>query len=141
MCIITWSKPLKGLTRSKLTWIDCTKLITCDKSSILNIANTVFMWGPRIFMTNTYLLCWRMDKDRNSMINWEEWRDFLLLQPNANWVDISRVWRHATVSIFLFSSCLYLHSLRSWLFDNWVYIHGKFCLLMLCILSWNNTSR
>jgi hypothetical protein len=38
-----------------------------------------------------------MDKDGDVKINWEEWRDFLLLQPSTNWEDISKVWHHATV--------------------------------------------
>ncbi|XP_019850971.1 PREDICTED: calcium-binding mitochondrial carrier protein SCaMC-3-like [Amphimedon queenslandica] len=38
----------------------------------------------------------KMDKDGDVKITWEEWRDFLLLHPNTNWKEISKVWRHAT---------------------------------------------
>jgi len=39
-----------------------------------------------------------MDEDKSNMINWEEFRNFLLLRPVTNIKDILHSWRHATVS-------------------------------------------
>ncbi len=39
-----------------------------------------------------------MDKDGNVKISWEEWRDFLILQPNTQLLSIFHTWSHATVS-------------------------------------------
>ena len=40
----------------------------------------------------------RMDKDKTLQINWNEWREFLLLQPISGIHDLVHYWRHATVS-------------------------------------------
>ena len=39
-----------------------------------------------------------MDQDGNVKISWEEWRDFLILQPNTNLKSIFNIWSHSTVS-------------------------------------------
>jgi solute carrier family 25 phosphate transporter 23/24/25/41 len=52
--------------------------------------------GIKVTDQNIRLLLEKMDKDGDVKINWEEWRDFLLLQPSTNWEDISKVWHHAT---------------------------------------------
>ena len=44
------------------------------------------------------LLLSRMDKDGNVQISWEEWREFLLLQPNTTVPSIFKIWSRATVS-------------------------------------------
>ena len=38
-----------------------------------------------------------MDKDGTLTISWEEWREYLLLQPVETVREIFRIWRHATV--------------------------------------------
>ena len=40
-----------------------------------------------------------MDKDKTNLINWDEFRNFLLLRPVTNIRDILSSWRHATVSL------------------------------------------
>ena len=42
----------------------------------------------------------RMDKDGNIRISWEEWRDYLLLQPHTSMKSIFQIWKHASVSTF-----------------------------------------
>ncbi|XP_062515568.1 calcium-binding mitochondrial carrier protein SCaMC-2-like [Corticium candelabrum] len=37
-----------------------------------------------------------MDKEGNLTISWDEWREYLLLQPVATVREIFRIWRHAT---------------------------------------------
>jgi solute carrier family 25 phosphate transporter 23/24/25/41 len=37
-----------------------------------------------------------MDKDGTLTISWEEWREYLLLQPVETVREIFRIWRHAT---------------------------------------------
>ena len=39
----------------------------------------------------------RMDKDGNVEISWEEWREYLLLQPHTSVHSIFRIWSHSTV--------------------------------------------
>lgn len=41
----------------------------------------------------------RMDKDETLLINWEEWREFLLFHPSASIHDIVHYWRHSTIDI------------------------------------------
>ena len=43
------------------------------------------------------LSCFRMDKDGNVLISWEEWRGYLLLQPHTSVQSIFE--SHATVSL------------------------------------------
>lgn len=51
-------------------------------------------------------VCWspvsvcvcRMDKDGNVEISWEEWREYLLLQPHTSVQSIFKIWSHSTVS-------------------------------------------
>lgn len=38
-----------------------------------------------------------MDKDGTLKINWNEWRNYLILSPSANLQDILHYWRHASV--------------------------------------------
>lgn len=40
----------------------------------------------------------KMDQDGNVKISWEEWRDFLILQPNTNLRFIFNIWSHSTFS-------------------------------------------
>lgn len=45
-----------------------------------------------------------MDLDGSLQIEWDEWRQFHLLNPHAhNIKDILKFWKHATVSVL--SSC------------------------------------
>ena len=39
----------------------------------------------------------RMDKDGNVEISWEEWREYLLLQPHTSVQSIFQIWSHSTV--------------------------------------------
>lgn len=64
---------------------------------LINCTVTLTIYSSSIFLFSLL----RMDKDGDVKITWEEWRDFLLLHPNTNWKEISKVWRHATVSIYL----------------------------------------
>ena len=61
-----------------------------------------------------------MDKDGNVRVSWEEWRDFLLLQPHTSMKDIFRIWSHATVEYMSCSLPAFpatgLH--REWLLDS-----------------------
>ncbi len=43
----------------------------------------------------------RMDKDGNVRISWEEWREYLLLQPHTSVSSIFKIWSHSTVSRLL----------------------------------------
>ena len=38
-----------------------------------------------------------MDKDGTLKIDWNEWRNYLILSPSANLQDILHYWRHASV--------------------------------------------
>ena len=42
----------------------------------------------------------RMDKDETLKINYDEFREYLLLHPSSNIWDIVHYWRHASVSNF-----------------------------------------
>lgn len=42
-----------------------------------------------------------MDQDGSLHISFNEWRDFLLLAPSDNILDIIKYWRHSTVSLTL----------------------------------------
>ena len=42
-------------------------------------------------------VCDRMDKDGTLKIDWEEWRNYLLLSATANLHDMLHYWRHASV--------------------------------------------
>eukprot|EP00731_Ephydatia_muelleri_P024676 Em0016g947a len=42
-------------------------------------------------------LLMKMDKDGNVRISWEEWREFLLLQPDTNIKSIFKYWSHGSV--------------------------------------------
>lgn len=39
-----------------------------------------------------------MDKDGTLKVDWNEWRNYLLLHPSSDLRDIYAYWRHATVS-------------------------------------------
>ena len=55
----------------------------------------------------------RMDLDGSLQIEWDEWRQFHLLNPHAhNIKDILKFWKHATVSVLLLQN-LFLKYLRS----------------------------
>lgn len=41
----------------------------------------------------------RMDKDGSLNIDYDEWRDFLLLAPSSDLHELVKYWRHSTVSI------------------------------------------
>ena len=45
-----------------------------------------------------------MDKDDTLLINWNEWRDYLLMHPSSDITEIVHFWRHAMVSI---QCCIY----------------------------------
>ncbi|XP_064395552.1 mitochondrial adenyl nucleotide antiporter SLC25A24-like [Halichondria panicea] len=40
----------------------------------------------------------KMDKDGNVAISWEEWRGYLILQPNTTVSSIFKIWSHATAA-------------------------------------------
>ena len=42
----------------------------------------------------------RMDKDNTLKIDWNEWRNYLILSPTTNIHDILHYWRHASVGCF-----------------------------------------
>lgn len=44
------------------------------------------------------LLFFRMDRDETLLINYDEWRAFLLFNPSSDIRDIIHFWRHANVS-------------------------------------------
>ena len=40
-----------------------------------------------------------MDKDKTLKVNWNEWREYHLLNPSGHSIhDIIQFWRHSTVS-------------------------------------------
>lgn len=41
----------------------------------------------------------RMDKDDTLLINWEEWREYLLFHPFTSMHDLVHYWRHASIDI------------------------------------------
>jgi solute carrier family 25 phosphate transporter 23/24/25/41 len=43
------------------------------------------------------MLLEKIDSDGNLMITWDEWREFLLLQPHTTVKSILQYWSHATV--------------------------------------------
>ena len=72
---------------------------------------------PCWFSSFTILPSCRMDKDGNVRISWEEWRDYLLLQPHTNMKSIFQIWKHASVSgdlcISLSVNCCYIAMLTT----------------------------
>ena len=42
-----------------------------------------------------------MDKDETLKINYDEFREYLLLHPSSNIWDIVHYWRHASVSVYM----------------------------------------
>ena len=42
-----------------------------------------------------------MDKDETLKINYDEFREYLLLHPSSDIWDIVHYWRHASVSVYV----------------------------------------
>lgn len=68
-------------------------------ADIFDVHNKTF---KRIFNVFSIFLmiffAYRMDKDGTLQIDWDEWREFHFLNPNAhNMVDIIKFWKHSTV--------------------------------------------
>lgn len=53
-------------------------------------------------ITNTIYFIFRMDKDGSLNIDYDEWRDYLLLAPSSDLHELVKYWRHSTVSINLY---------------------------------------
>ncbi|XP_019640783.1 PREDICTED: calcium-binding mitochondrial carrier protein SCaMC-1-B-like isoform X3 [Branchiostoma belcheri] len=71
-----------------------------DKSEANKIMKS-FTLRLRTFLaqgTSVFGACRCMDKDGTLTVDWDEWREYLLLHPSADLKDIVRYWRH-TVSI------------------------------------------
>lgn len=54
--------------------------------------------GLRLSDSEIKQLLQKMDKDGNVKISWEEWREFLLLQPHTSVQSIFRIWSHSTAT-------------------------------------------
>nr|KAG5712570.1 hypothetical protein BaRGS_011544 [Batillaria attramentaria] len=52
--------------------------------------------GVTIDIKEAERLLQRMDRDGTLKINWNEWREYLLLSPSADLQDILHYWRHAS---------------------------------------------
>ena len=61
-------------------------------------SNTVQTAWSTLYCPLTRTCMYRMDKDGNVAISWEEWRGYLILQPNTTVSSIFKIWSHATVS-------------------------------------------
>ncbi|XP_035684284.1 calcium-binding mitochondrial carrier protein SCaMC-1-B-like isoform X3 [Branchiostoma floridae] len=71
-----------------------------DKSEANKIMKS-FTLRLRTFLaqgTSVFGACRCMDKDGTLTVDWDEWREYLLLHPSADLKDIVKYWRH-TVSI------------------------------------------
>ncbi|XP_014788605.1 calcium-binding mitochondrial carrier protein SCaMC-2 [Octopus bimaculoides] len=53
--------------------------------------------GLHVDQAEAEKLLQRMDKDGTLKIDWDEWREYLLLHPSQNIHDIIAYWRHSTV--------------------------------------------
>ncbi|KAL5012774.1 hypothetical protein ScPMuIL_011325 [Solemya velum] len=53
--------------------------------------------GVNVDKTEAEKLLRRMDKDGTLKIDWNEWREYLLLSPHQNIHDLLHYWRHATI--------------------------------------------
>ncbi|KAL8562915.1 hypothetical protein ACOMHN_004607 [Nucella lapillus] len=53
--------------------------------------------GVTIAPAEARQLLQRMDKDGSVKIEWNEWRNYLILSPTANIEDILRYWRHSSI--------------------------------------------
>ena len=54
----------------------------------------------KLSLLSILFLIYRMDKDETLKINYDEFREYLLLHPSSNIWDIVHYWRHASVSLF-----------------------------------------
>jgi len=50
------------------------------------------------FRSKKYGLNYRMGEEGRLEISWEDWRDYLLMSPSADFHEIVHYWRHATVN-------------------------------------------
>ncbi|ELT87912.1 hypothetical protein CAPTEDRAFT_133948, partial [Capitella teleta] len=57
--------------------------------------------GVNIDRVEAKRLVTRMDRDETLLINYDEWRAFLLFNPSSDIRDIIHFWRHANVSLSL----------------------------------------
>lgn len=53
--------------------------------------------GVNVDLKEAERLLQRMDRDGTLKIDWNEWRNYLLLSPSANLHDILHYWRHASI--------------------------------------------
>lgn len=53
--------------------------------------------GITVELAEAERLLQRMDRDGTLKIDWNEWRNYLLLSPSANLQDILHYWRHASI--------------------------------------------
>lgn len=60
------------------------------------IYSSLHKLGLHITRSEADTLLRRMDKDGTLLINFDEWRDYLLFHPSSELHDILRYWRHST---------------------------------------------
>ncbi|KAL3871520.1 hypothetical protein ACJMK2_039514 [Sinanodonta woodiana] len=53
--------------------------------------------GANLDRTEAERLLKRMDKDGTLKIDWDEWREYLVLSPSTDFSDILHYWRHSTI--------------------------------------------
>lgn len=68
--------------------------------------NLAFKINPFLLVvgrSKKYAVNYRMGEDSRLEISWEDWRDYLLMSPSADFHDIVHYWRHSTVILFFHS--------------------------------------
>lgn len=74
------------------------KDLDVNKDGVLDASEVIAAFsklGVHLDKQEANKLLKRMKKSGSAEVNFEEWRDYLLLNPANNFVDLMKFWRHA----------------------------------------------